>query len=90
MVGAPPGRRAGALSRQGPDFGLLRVRQPCAGLTGRRKADGTIILAQLSADVIATLHVLAEIELGRRENVSLKARQKLDVLAAMRDDPVLK
>ena len=90
MVGAPSGRRGGALSRHGPDFGPLRAKRPRATLTGRRKADAAIILAQLSADVIATLHVLAEIELGRHENGSLKAGQKLDVLAATRDDPVLK
>jgi hypothetical protein len=59
-------------------------------LTGRRKADAAIILGQLSTDLIATLHVLAEIELGRRENGSSKAKQKLDVLTATRDDPVLK
>ena len=90
MVGAPSGRPGGALRRQGSDFGPHGAKGPQATRTGRRKADAAIILAHLSADVIATLHVLAEIELGRREPVSLKAKQKLDVFAATRDDPVLK
>lgn len=63
-------------------------------LPGQRRKQGrpdpSVILAELPMDVVATLHVLVEIEFSRRERLMAKATPNLDVARGSGDDAVLK
>lgn len=81
----------GGLSRKprGPNSGPLQWSM----LPGQRRKHGrpdpSVILAELPMDVVATLHVLVEIEFSRRERLMAKATSNLDVARGSGDDAVL-
>lgn len=76
--------------RRGLDSGPLRLGNNQQPSRGRGIADPTVILSQLPMEIIATLHVLVDIELSRRERYQMKAKPSIDVLQPTREDAVLK
>ena len=76
--------------RGGPNCGprqASRVRE-----TSRKhwRPNPPLILSELPADVVTTLHVLMEIEVSRRKGLMPKATPNLDVVGVTPDDAVLK
>lgn len=75
--------------KRGPQSGPLPASTVREGPRSHARPEPATIL-RLPADVVATLHVLVEIELCRRERILPKAKPNLDVVRATQDDAVLK
>lgn len=89
----PPHFVRGSLTKKakGPNSGPLRGTAVRARSTIRRHpSPASLIVSKLPADVLATLYVLIDIELSRREAVGSKAKSSIDVLGRSGDDAVLK
>lgn len=75
---------------RGPNSGPLRASRVRETPRKHRRPDPSLILSELPADVVTTLHVLMEIEVSRREGLMPKATPNLDVVGVTPDDAVLK
>jgi len=73
-----------------PNSGPLPTTQVREASRKRWRPDASVILAELAMDVVATLHVLVEIEFSRREGLVTKATPNLDVVRPSPDDAVVK
>ena len=75
---------------RGPNSDPLRASRVREISRKHGRLDPSLILSELPADVVTTLHVLLEIEVSRREGLMPKATPNLDVIGVTPDDAVLK
>jgi len=80
----------GGLVRRGPNSGPLPASTVREAPSRARKPNVAVTLSDLPEEIVATLQVLVEIELCRRERILPKAKPNLDVVRATQDDAVLK
>lgn len=76
--------------RRGPHSGPLPASTVREVPRRASKRNIAVILSELPEEIVATLQVLVEIELCRRERILPKAKPNLDVVGATQDDAVLK
>jgi len=76
--------------KRGPHSGPLPTSTVREALRRARKPNVAVTLSDLPVEIVATLQLLVEIELCRRERILPKAKPNLDVVGATQDDAVLK